>query len=208
METLEAIAARHTIRDFEEKEIPQDIISKIIQAGLQAPSNNHMREWEFILLQDRSGRRALLDQIIHPLNEKGALRVINRWGLEDEDQRAMYLEAIPKQYAMLDKAGCLMLPCFKQESPLLRPKTLSALNPFASIWMCIENMLVAATDFGIYGVVRIHMEDERRAIKSLLNIPDEYETPCFIALGYPAPGAHRAKQVDYDLQAKMHEDQW
>ena len=208
METLQAIAARHTIRDFEEKEIPQDVVEKIIRAGLQAPSNNHMREWEFILLNDRAKRRALLDQILHPLNQKGALRVINRWGLEDEAQRAMYLDAIPKQYAMLDQAGCLVLPWFKQASPLLRPKTLSGLNPFASIWMCIENMLIAAADFGIFGVVRIHMEDERRILREQLNIPEGYETPCFVALGYPAKDAKRAKQVDYDLQAKMHTDEW
>lgn len=208
METLQAIAARRTIRDFEDKPIPQEMIEKILLAGLQAPSNNHMREWEFILLHDREKRRTLLDNIIHPLNEKGALRVINRWGLQDEMQRAMYLDGIPKQYGMLEKAGCLIVPCFKQETPLLRPKTLSALNSFASMWMCIENIFIAATDQGIYGVVRIPMEDERKIIKESLGIPELYEIPCFIALGYPAADARRARQVEIDLKAKLHQDQW
>ena len=208
METLAAIESRKTIRDFADRDIPQEVIEKIITAGLQAPSNNHMREWEFILLDNREKRRALLNEIVHPLDEKGALAVINRWGMKDTDQREMYLDAIPKQYAMLNDAACLILPCFKQESPLLKPKTLSSLNGFASIWMCIENMFIAAADQGIYGVVRIPMDDERKTIKEKLQIPANYEIPCFIALGYPSENAKRARQVDIDLKKKIHTDKW
>ena len=208
METLAAIANRKTIRDFADKEIPQDVIEKIIIAGLQAPSNNHMREWEFILLSDREKRRALLNQIISPLDEKDALAVINDWGMKDESQRAMYLDGIPKQYSMLDKASCLILPCFKQEAPLLKPTSLSSLNGFASIWMAVENMFIAAADHGIYGVVRIPMDDEKQIIKEKLQIPINYEIPCFLALGYPAENAKRAKQVPIDLKEKIHTDKW
>ena len=208
METQAAIASRKTIRDFADREISQDLIEKIIDAGVKAPSNNHMREWEFILLQDRKKRAALLDEIIHPLDEKGARGVVNRWGMKDTDQREMYIDAIPKQYAMLNNAACLLVPCFKQEGPLLKPKTLSSLNSFASIWMCIENMFITAADFGIFGVVRIPMEDERKVIREKLQIPPTYEFPCFLALGYPAENAKRAKQVDLDLKTKIHADQW
>jgi nitroreductase len=208
METMQAIFARKTIRDFQEKAIPVEMLETLLSAGLKAPSNNHMRQWEFILLQDRQKRIRLLDQLLHPVGENGALGIINTWGLKDEDQRAMYLDAIPKQYAMLAQAACLILPCFNQPSPLLLPKTLSDLNAFASIWMCIENILIAAADVGISGVVRIPMEDEREKLKTLLGIPDAYEIPCFLALGYPAADAHSAKQVQIDLQQKIHLDQW
>ena len=208
METLTAIANRKTIRDFENREIPREVIEKIITAGVQAPSNNHMREWEFVLLEDRDMRRALLNEIINPLDKKGALAIINRWGMKDTDQREMYLDAIPKQYAMLNDAACLILPCFKQESPLLKPKTLSALNGFASIWMCIENMFIAAADHGVYGVVRIPMDDEKKIVKDKLQIPPNYEIPCFVALGYPAENARRARQVEIDIKSKIHTDKW
>jgi nitroreductase len=208
METQAAISNRKTIRDFADREISNDLIEKIISAGMQAPSNNHMREWEFIFLQDRQKRAALLDQIINPLDEKGARGVVNRWGMKDTDQREMYIEAIPKQYAMLNNAACLILPCFKQETPLLKPKTLSSLNGFASIWMCIENIFLAAADEGIFGVVRIPMEDERKVIREKLQIPNAYEFPCFVALGYPADDAKRAKQVEFDLKEKIHTNVW
>lgn len=208
MDVYEAIAARKTIRDFAPVEVELDVIKKLVTAGLQAPTNNHMREWHFILLQDRARRKALLDQVIHPLDHNGALRVIDDWGMTDEIQRAMYLDGIPKQYAMLMNAGCLILPCYCQPGPLLQPRDLSALNAFASIWCCIENLLVAAAAEGIFGVMRIPGEAERATIKSFLNIPEGFEVPCYLALGYPAEGARRARQVEIRVEDRIHTGAW
>lgn len=208
MNAYEAIAARKTIRDFAPTAIQPETIRKIIAAGFQAPTNNHMREWHFVLLQDRSRRKELLDRVIHPLGKQGAVEVIDRWGLTDESQREMYIEAIPRQYGMLYNAACLILPCYRQPGVLLQPETLSSLNAFAFIWCCIENMLVAAAAEGIYGVTRIPSEEERGIIKDYLHIPDGYEVPCSLALGYPAEHAARAPQVNINLDERIHTDGW
>jgi nitroreductase len=208
MDVYEAIAARKTIRDFAPREIEHELIKKIITAGFKAPTNNHMREWHFVLLQDKARRKELLDRVIHPVGKKGSIGIINRWGLTDERQREMYIEAIPRQYNMLYNAGCLMLPCFCQPAPLLKPKDLSALNPFASIWCCIENILLAAAAEGIFGVTRIPAEAERKILKEYLNIPEGYEIPCYLALGYPAETAMRASQVEISINERIHTDGW
>jgi nitroreductase len=138
MDVYEAINARKTIRDFSSHKIKPSILKKIIAAGLKAPSNNHMRDWHFVILNDLNRRKTLLDQIIHPVDERGATAIIDNWGLTDEKQRATYIEAIPKQYNMLYTAGVLIYPCYIQPTPLLKPKNLSAMNPLVSIWCCIE----------------------------------------------------------------------
>ncbi len=208
MDVYEAIAARKTIRDFNGQEIAPELIQKIIAAGFNAPTNNHMREWHFILLQDRPTRKALLDQIIKPVSRQGAVGIVNRWELKEESQREMYIEAIPRQYSMLFNAGCLVLPCYRQPGPLLKPESLSSLNSFASIWCCIENILVAAAAEGIFGVTRIPFDDERKKLKDFLCIPDGYEVPCYLALGYPAENADRAGQVPIDLRERIHNGKW
>jgi nitroreductase len=204
MDIYEAISARKTIRDFAPRAVDPEIIKKIITAGFQAPTNNHMREWHFVLLQDKDQRKELLDQVIKPVSTKGAIGIVNRWGLTNDSQRRVYIEAIPKQYSMLFNAGALILPCFSQPSPLLKPKDLSALNPFASIWCCIENILVAAAAEGIFGVTRIPFEAERKTIKEFISLPAEYEIPCYLALGYPAETATRAGQIDINLDDRIH----
>jgi nitroreductase len=208
MDVYKAIATRKTIRDFEPREIEQSVLKKIIAAGMMAPSNNHMREWHFILLQDKAMRKELLDQIIHPVDVKGATAIIDRWGLTNESQRQVYIEAIPKQYNMLYTAGALIYPCFSQTSPLLKPVNLSALNPFVSIWCCIENMLVAAAAEGIFGVTRILFEDERKILKKYLHLPRGFEIPCHLALGYPAKNARRMGQIEINIDERVHMNGW
>ncbi len=208
MDVYEAIAARKTIRDFAPMPVDMTVAKKIIAAGFKAPSNNHLREWHFVLLQDKAQRKALLDQVIKPVGKKGATGIVNRWGLIDESQREMYIDAIPKQYAMLYNAGLLIFPCFWQPTPLLKPRGLSALNPFASIWCVVENMLLAAAAEGLFGVTRIPFEHERKTLNQFLCLPEGYEIPCYLALGYPAEGACRAGQVAIDLDERIHVNGW
>jgi len=208
VDVYEAMSARKTIRDFAPRIIDLSIIKKIISAGMMAPTNNHMREWHFVVLQDLDQRKALLDQVIKPVGKKGATGIVNRWGLTNESQRQMYIDGIPRQYGMLFNSGALILPCFNQPTPLLMPGDLSALNPFASIWCCIENILVAAASEGIFGVTRIPFESERKTIRQFINLPEPYEIPCYLALGYPADNADRAAQINIDLDERIHLNLW
>jgi nitroreductase len=208
MDVYEAMAARKTIRDFAGKPVSEELIHKIINAGFHAPTNNHMRDWHFILLQDKDKRKALLDQVIHPVSKSGANGILNRWGVTNQIQREMYLDGIPKQYSMLLNAGCLLLPCFHQPTPVLKSKEIFGLNAFASIWCCIENILVAAASEGLFGVTRIPFKTESQIIKQALSIPVEYEVPCWLALGYPVDDAHRARQVEIILEDRIHYGGW
>ncbi|HPH97917.1 MAG TPA: nitroreductase family protein [Anaerolineaceae bacterium] len=206
MDTYEAIARRQTIRQFAPQPVEPALIEKIIHAGMQAPSHNHLREWHFILLQDPARRQALLDAVIRPVSRKGAVGIVNRWQMSDEDQRAMYIDAIPLQYSMLFNAPLLIFPMFRQPVPLFKKKDIFALNGFASIWCCIENILIAAAAEGIFGVTRIPSGAECQTAKDFLGITSDYEFPCYLALGYPAEGAARARQVAVSTAERIHMD--
>ncbi|MFW9959536.1 MAG: nitroreductase family protein [Candidatus Thorarchaeota archaeon] len=60
METLEAINTRRSIRKFILKEIPDEVVIKILQAGMCAPSAGNQRPWQFIIIKDRK----MIDRII------------------------------------------------------------------------------------------------------------------------------------------------
>ncbi len=185
MDIYEAISKRRTVRDFKKKPISPEVIKRIIDAGLRAPSNNHLRQWEFILVNEQSVRLAVIDKINKNRSARDSEKLLDSWGYTDQYQREMYIDAIPKQYRMVLQAGCLIIPCFHQTSPLLKPKSLSDLNGFASIWCCIENILLAAVGEGIYGVTRIPFNKEIKHLKNILDLPEEYAIPCYLALGYP-----------------------
>ena len=54
MEFYEVINKRRSIRQFEDREIPRDVLERILDAGLKAPSSNHQRRWELLTLTDHS----------------------------------------------------------------------------------------------------------------------------------------------------------
>ncbi len=205
MDVYTAIASRRTIRDFAEKEIAPDIVETIIDAGLKAPTNDHMRNWEFVIVNDKNVRAKIL-QVMPQCNDVNGL--LQSWGLTDTIQKNMYLEAVPKQSAMIYNAGCLILPFFKVKTPLLQPTSLSSLNCFASIWCCIQNMLLAATAQGIFGVTRIPMANESAHIQAVIKHPDEYVLPCYLALGYPAENAMVNRQKEVFAKDKIHCNAW
>ena len=206
MNIYEAINARRTIRDFEDKQIDIAIIEKIIVAGLKAPTNDHMRDWEFVIIS-KDKRTEILNILPKTYSQSEVSEWLDAWS-EDNVQRDMYLDAVPKQYAMLYNAGCLILPFFREEDSLLQPKSLHSLNSFASIWCCIENILLAAVAEGIFGVTRIPNENEIQHIQSVIHHPNDYIMPCYIALGYPKKDASAPKQKEVFAKNKMHIDAW
>ena len=65
MDFYEVIEKRRSIRQFEDREIPQNVLEKILNAGLKAPSSNHQRQWELVTLTDKAVIKELA-QIIKP----------------------------------------------------------------------------------------------------------------------------------------------
>lgn len=205
MEFYEVVNKRRTIRDFEGKEVPLDALERIIEAGLKAPTNDHLRQWEFVVLRGKEHIASVLSQVSE--NAALQLQAVNASNMGD-CARAMYIDGVPKQYRMLSDSGCLLLPFYRQRGELLHPENQSALNDFASIWCCIENMLLAATAEGLACSLRIPIGNEQQHVASLVHAPKEYVLPCYIGIGYPAVGAALVKQPDICAKDKIHFDQW
>ena len=52
METLEAIATRRSNRRFKADPIPQDVLEKILSAGIMAPSGKNRQSWRFVVVRE------------------------------------------------------------------------------------------------------------------------------------------------------------
>ncbi len=208
MEFYDVVNARRTIRDFQNVSIEDEIIQRIIAAGMKAPTNDHMRDWHFIIIKDKNAAKRLLDIIPLKYSDEDVNAAIRDWNLNDPCQQAAYKDAIPKQYQMLAEASCMIIPLFKQKTDILHPDNLSHLNGFASIWCCIENMLLAATAEGYAATLRIPLGDEGKWSRSVLNYPEDYLMPCFIAVGKPTENTNVIKQKEYSLDERIHSNVW
>lgn len=204
----DAVNSRRTIRDFSDVSIDDETVERIISAAMKAPSNDHMRDWHFIVIKDKDIVLKLIDRIPKTMSEKKVSAILKAWELKDTCQQNVYKDAIPKQYRMLAEASCVVIPLFKQKVDLMHPKNLSHLNGFASIWCSIENMLLAATAEGYAATLRIPLGNEGEWTRTVLNYPEDYLMPCFIAIGKPKSDAVFLTQIEHPLDQVIHKNGW
>ena len=156
MEFIEAVRNRRTVRTFTGEPVPEEVIMKMLEAGLLAPTNDHMRNWEFVLLHTAEEKETGLQAVKAWTLEHGG----RRHEVPDAAAQVMYDHALPRQYTMLYDADWVILPFFKCSDQIFREGILNRLNPFASIWCVIENILLAAADAGLGCSLRIPVGDE------------------------------------------------
>ena len=208
MEFYEVIQKRRTIRDFEKETMPMEIVERIIEAGLKAPTNDHMRDWHYIVIRDKSVVMKLLDVIPKGISDQDMNQLIKDWNLTDSVQQEAYRNAVPKQHKMLLDASVIVIPLLKQKTDILHPDNISHLNGFASIWCSIENIFLAATAEGYACTLRVPLGNEVEWARDVLGYPEDYFMPCFIGMGKPKADAGMIKQKDIEVKKRIHQDKW
>ena len=208
MEFYEVINNRKTIREFEAEEIPTDVIERIISAAFKAPTNDHMRDWHYIIVRDRSIAAKLLDIIPKGISDEDMDLLIKDWDLSDALQQECYRNAVPKQYRMLFEASAIIIPLFRQKTDILHPDNISHLNGFASIWCSIENIFLSAAAEGYGCNLRIPLGNEEEYARDVLGFPNDYFMPCFIGIGKPKKGISPIKQKEIRIKERIHWDKF
>lgn len=54
MDILTALKSRKSVRDWEDRPVPDDVVREILEAGRYAPSPQDSQPWSFIVVRDKS----------------------------------------------------------------------------------------------------------------------------------------------------------
>lgn len=77
MDLFEAIKGRRSIRNFSDKDVPDEIIEKLIDAARHAPSSRDSQPWEFVVVRDKETmEKFAMSREENNRCEKNALAVI------------------------------------------------------------------------------------------------------------------------------------
>ena len=97
MDFYEVLEKRRTIRDFSNRKVSDEVLDKILSAAFKAPTNDHLRQFEFIVVRGHEN----ISRIVSPVAEN--TKNIQQTALEaaagvmDKDEHAMFVSALPKQ---------------------------------------------------------------------------------------------------------------
>jgi 5,6-dimethylbenzimidazole synthase len=204
MEFYDAVKKRRTLREFADRPVPPEAVRRALAAGLRAPSNSHLKSWQFILLRDREKRaRAVVEGLkARDMMDREAIeRFLARF--DQEELKKVYRRSLPLQQTMMLQAPELLLVCYRMK-PLAECRTLFELNPLASAWMCIENIMLALAAEGLFGCT--YTPYESQGLKEFLGVPAGYEIAAVIPFGFPKEPAEEGENEN--LEARLHVDGW
>jgi nitroreductase len=68
MDAYLAVVAKREVREYTDRPVPEDVLTKILQAGRAAGSSKNTQPWRFIVLKERQHRHDLADAMMAPRN--------------------------------------------------------------------------------------------------------------------------------------------
>lgn len=197
MEFNEVIKKRRVTREFAKRQVEFKYIEAIIEAGTLAPSCNHLRQWDFVIVDDE----VLINFISKQVGNGPASSNTPKNPYED-----MCGYAFPRQQSMLKESKYIILPIIKENS-LYKTDNMFGLMHFADTWCVIENMFLKATDLGLGCAMHVPSNIEQKNILEIVKCKVGYVIPCIIGVGYPSENAYYPKEQEFDKN-KIHRNRW
>jgi nitroreductase len=181
---LEAIAARRSIRKFQDRPVSDEMIRAILQAAIQAPSAKNRQPWRFIVV--REDRRAQMVAIF-----RQGIDYVETLGIELGSSRgtAAIMEQAPVTIFVFNE-------CNEHTPGKLMWDEPGDVLDVQSIGAAIQNMLLAAQELGL-GTLWIC--DIFYAYNELIAwLGETHQMIAAVSIGYPAesPAARPRKAFD------------
>lgn len=164
LEQLEDFMARQrAIRRFEDRDVDDDLLERILRAGTRAPSARNVQPWRFIVVRDRD-TKAKLGKVFDDLGQQlyGA-------GAPDHTpwEEVPVLVVVASEYAFgTTESGVAALG--------------------ASVYPCVQNILLAAQAAGLGTVLTTRWKQKESEIRPLLGLPDSLAVHAIIPMGWPS----------------------
>lgn len=178
---FEAISTLRSIRRFKPDPVPQEMVRRVIEAAIKAPSASNVQPWRFIIVRDQQTRAKLEVYYRDAWEHAMASRAQREGAGASPAPRA----SGPDFITTLFQAPVLILVCLCRSE--VRPLREVERTPvgLASVYPAVQNLLLAARGLGL-GTTLTTMHWYREAeVKALLGIPDDVDTVALIPLGYP-----------------------
>jgi nitroreductase len=157
-ELTQAIKGRRSVRKFEERDVPQQHIDRILDAVRWAPSWANTQCWEIVVVRDAELKSALRDTMA-----KG-------------NPATKAVEVAPVVLAVCGKL---------QTSGYYKGEVVTKYGDWFlfDLGLATQNICLAAHDLGLASVI-VGLFDHDKAAE-VLGVPKGYELPVLIPIGYP-----------------------
>jgi nitroreductase len=199
MEFYETVRRRSAIRVFKPDPIPEDVVQRILHAGMQAPSGEHKQPWEFIIIKNPDLRRKLAEV------KYDSRKIVAKDMYPDFPEERIEEMALTQKKAV-ETAPVLIAVCYRNLDNALEVGQMRVSMMHANAWQCIENMWLAATAEELGFTPTFYPAFVYEDVKKLLGIPVGVEFAAIVRIG--KKGQKRKRKPMKPLEEKLHYDKF
>ncbi|MDF2630137.1 MAG: nitroreductase [Symbiobacteriaceae bacterium] len=195
MNVLEAIAGRHSVRQFRPDPVPDDTLRQLVEAAHLAPSSWNLQPWEYLIVTDPGLKRAL------------RAACSDQSQVEQAGAAIVCLGSMRQQDALADRVEASIRPDATSEQKERSRRTVQKMrhdevfrrsHVITNTYISIAYMTLAAMEYGL-GTSWIGSFDPDM-VRVLLGIPDDFVVVSVLAVGWPADGLellpHKRRPVE------------
>jgi nitroreductase len=191
---FEAMYSARSLRRFKTDPVPDELITKVLDAAIRAPSGSNAQGWLFVVVKDPEKRRRL-----GAIYQKGSKLITQLYAQRPraahftDEQYRRFMSSVTYLFDHMDEAPVLLLACLKPSalwSSDLSPDMHNAMARMArtggaSIYPAVQNIILACRAMGLGTVLTtIHtfFEDE---VKAIVGLPADVNTYALMPIGFP-----------------------
>ena len=192
IDLFEAIDTQRGIRRFKPDPVPDELITRLLEAAIKAPSGGVRQGWSFIVIRDPETKRKIGE--LYRTGDRFAITPDLTGQVRRVYGSAQYLED------HMEDVPVFILACIQTNA--------NSNFPGASIYPAVQNILLAARGLGLGSCLttrQMRFEDE---IKQLLDIPEDVATAALLPIGFPAEGVGYGPTRRKALKEVAFEDGW
>ena len=194
---FEAMYSARSIRKLSPDPVPEDLITRVLEAATQAPSGGNAQDWVFVVVRDPELRREV--GVVYRKGSDIAAKIYAARGKPAHLSEAQYRRFMGSGQWLWDhlaEAPVILVVCAKQRVQPTR-ETLPPEIDYdaelayadrirgASIYPAVQNILLACRALGLGTVLTTNHLRCEAELKALLGIPDEVSTFALMPVGWP-----------------------
>lgn len=182
MDLFEAIHTQRSIRNLKPDDVPDDLIQKILEAAIRAPSGGNRQPWHFLVLRDAETKQKLAAIYRACSDELIATAPFYRDALANPEADPAAQRMIRSSRELVERfAGIpvFILPLMHNDGGKL------AFTSGASIYPAMQNLMLAARALGLGSCPTTIHRYRHDDVRQLLGIPNEWDVAAIVPLGFP-----------------------
>ena len=164
--------------------VPIELMMKVLNAGVQAPSGQNLQPWKFVLISDAEKKLWFA--------QRYAQAIESRLKFSRDDPRAKppgkQLKALYYQMDHMHEYPYLLLVCGKRDWPFkVAEEDRVGLAPpnYGAVYPCVQNILLACRAVGLGAALTTMHQVFEDELHQYFGIPDEFGVVVTIPIGWP-----------------------